>query len=131
MIAGKTANRLITEDKLIAPCCKCRNSCHAQHKSVESSFGISAERGGTFPLVDFQKGNRLVSLKTVDTTTRTWVSRMKLHIEDLGTRGATVSSTPAEMILDLRVQPGGFDAARSIESHGRLFDVNVLISEYP
>lgn len=39
---------------------------------------------------------------------------MQDHILDLGTRGATVNRNPANMILDMRVQPGGAAAARSL-----------------
>jgi len=52
-------------------------------------YNIGASHGGTFPLVDFQRGNTLVSLKTVDTTGKTWMARMRAHIRDLGRRGST------------------------------------------
>jgi filamentous hemagglutinin len=56
---------------------------------------------------------------------------MQKHIEDLGTRGATVNDQPATMILDLRVQPGGAIAAKSLVAHGNKFEVRVIIKEYP
>jgi len=70
-------------------------------------YNVGAERNGYFPLVDFQNGNTLVSLKSVDTTGTTWLNRMQDHIIDLGTNGAKVNGVPASMALDLRVQPGG------------------------
>ncbi len=60
-----------------------------------------------FPLVDFQNGNTLVSLKSVDTAGSTWLSRMQDHNIDLGTNGAKVDGALANMVLDLRVQPSG------------------------
>ena len=94
-------------------------------------FNVGATQRGFFPLVDFQKGNTLVSLKTVDTAGSTWMGRMQAHIEDLGTRGATVGGNPADMVLDLRVQPGGAGAAQSLVDYGTDFGVTVRISEYP
>jgi filamentous hemagglutinin len=81
--------------------------------------------------VDFQKGNTLVSLKSVDTTGSTWLGRMEAHIKDLGTRGATVNGNPANMVLDLRVQPEGAGAAQSLVSYGRANSVTVRITEFP
>src|SRR5687768_12410930 len=73
-------------------------------------FRVGGLDKGTFPLVDFVKGNNLVSLKTVDTAGFTWLGRMQRHIRDLSNRGATVNGNPANMILDIRVQPGGAGA---------------------
>jgi len=81
--------------------------------------------------VDFQKGNTLVSLKSVNTTGSTWMGRMQGHIRDLGNRGATVNGSPANMVLDLRVQPGGASAAQLLVSYGRANNVIVRITEFP
>jgi filamentous hemagglutinin len=94
-------------------------------------FHIGAEGHGTFPLVDFQKGNTLVSLKTVNTAGKTWMSRMQQVIEDLGTRGATVDGKPAQMVLDLRVQPGGAAAAQPLVDFGKQYGVQVTVREFP
>jgi filamentous hemagglutinin len=56
---------------------------------------------------------------------------MEAHIEDLGTRGATVNGQPANMVLDLRVQPGGAPAAQRLVNYGNSFGVKVIIKEYP
>ncbi len=94
-------------------------------------FHAGAQHGGTFPLIDFQKGRTLVSLKTVDTNGVTWLERMEDHIEDLGTRGATVGGQLATMVLDLRVQPGGAQAAQQLIQFGKQFGVKVIVKEYP
>jgi filamentous hemagglutinin len=94
-------------------------------------FRIGADAKGKFPLVDFQKGNNLVSLKTVDTSGGTWIGRMQEHIVDLGTRGATVDGKAANMILDLRVQPGGLNAAKPLVDFGAKSNVSVIIKEFP
>lgn len=86
---------------------------------------------GTFPLIDFQKGNKLVSLKTVDTTGSTWLGRMQGHIDDSATSGATVNSNPANMILDIRVQPGGAGAAQQLIGYGQRQGVTVVVKEFP
>ena len=80
-----------------------------------------AKDGGTFPLVDFQKGQNLVSLKTVDTTGSGWLNTMRNHIDALATDGSTVNGNPANMILDLRVQPGGaVDTQQLVQDAGKL-----------
>jgi hypothetical protein len=86
---------------------------------------------GNFPLIDFQKGNNLLSLKTVDTGGSGWLKQMQSHIDDLGTRGATVDGNPANMMLDLRVQPGGADAAQSLVGYGEKAGVRVFVTEFP
>lgn len=56
---------------------------------------------------------------------------MEVHIEDLGTRDVSVNGLPANMRLDLRVQPGGMESARRLELFGRGHDVLVNILEFP
>jgi len=92
-------------------------------------FNVGQLNNGKYPLVDFQKGNNLVSLKTVDTTGNTWLQRMKKHIVDLSSRGATVDGIKANMMLDLRVQPGGSGPARSLIKFAKPLDVTVVIKE--
>jgi len=94
-------------------------------------FHVGAENGGKFPLVDFQSGQSLVSLKTADTTGENWIRPLMNHIEALGTRGATVGGEPADMFLDLRVQPGGAAAAQPLIKFGEKFNVTVTIREHP
>lgn len=93
-------------------------------------YNVGAERNGYFPLVDFQNGNTLVSLKSVDTVGSTWLGRMQDHIIDLGTNGAKVNGVPANMVLDLRVQPGGSAAAKSLIEFGREYNVKVVVKEF-
>ncbi len=84
-----------------------------------------------FPLVDFHKGDSLLSLKTIDTTGSTWMTRTQSHIKDLGKREATISGKPANMLLDIRVQSGGLLDANSLIKFGREHGVKVNISEFP
>jgi filamentous hemagglutinin len=93
-------------------------------------YQVGAENNGYFPLVDFQKGNTLVSLKSVDTSGTTWMARMEQHIEALGSSGATVNSQPANMVLDLRVPPGGSAAAEPLIKLGENNNVTVKITEF-
>ena len=93
-------------------------------------YNVGAENGGKFPLVDFQKGPNLASVKTVNTNGSGWLRTMQNHIQDLGTRGATVNGQPANMILDLRVQPGGAGAAQQLVGYGQKFGVQVIVKEW-
>lgn len=81
-------------------------------------------------MVDFQNGNTLVSLKSVDTTGSTWLGRMKEHIVDLGSSRATVNGEPAKMVLDVRVQPGGAAVAQQLVQYGARNNVTVIIKEF-
>ncbi|WP_031430316.1 hypothetical protein [Methylomicrobium agile] len=94
-------------------------------------FRIGQLNNGKFPLVDFQLENNLVSLKTVNTNGSSWLGNMQSHIDDLAARGATVDGVPANMILDLRVQPGGSNAAQSLIGYGQSQGVSVMIKEFP
>jgi len=56
---------------------------------------------------------------------------MEAHTRDLGTRGAMVDGKLADMILDLRVQPGGAATAEQLVQYGTRYNVTVKISEFP
>ena len=68
----------------------------------------------------------LVSLKTVDTTGTSWMERMQSHIDLLGSGSATIDGIPANMFLDLRVQPGGLFDAQPLIQYG--LDNGVTVS---
>lgn len=68
---------------------------------------------------------------SVDTSDSGWMKEMREHIRDLGSRGAEVSGHPANMILELRVQPGGRAAAESLIEFGRRQNVRVIIKVFP
>lgn len=101
-----------------------------EYASENGWYYVGAEMRGYFPLVEFQDGNTLVSLKTVNTNGRSWLSDMRSHIADLGTTGATVNGYPANMALDLRVQPGGSNAAQQLIDYGARNGVTVIISGF-
>jgi len=94
-------------------------------------FNIGQENNGKFPLVDFQNGNNLVSLKSVDTNGSSWMQRMKDTIDQLRASGAEVDGNQANMILDLRVQPGGLQDAAPLVQYGQAQQVTVIIKEFP
>jgi filamentous hemagglutinin len=101
-----------------------------EYSGAAGWYQVGAEKNGFFPLVDFQKGNNLVSLKTVDTNGGSWLSDMKSHITDLSSSGATVNDKSANMILDLRVQPGGAAAAQQLIEYGQEHGVTVIVKEF-
>ena len=103
---------------------------HLARTDYKDWFNVGQLNNGKFPLVDFQKGNTLVSLKSVDTTGAGWMGRMKSHIDDLASSRATVNGQPTDMVLDLRVQPGGLEAARSLRNYGMQNGVKVVIKEF-
>jgi len=94
-------------------------------------YWVGREYNGYFPLVDFQEGDTLVSLRTVDTAGSSWFSRTMDHIIQLRNNGATVDGELAEMELDLRVQPGGLEDAQPLVEFGEDKGVTVRIKEYP
>lgn len=55
---------------------------------------------------------------------------MEDHIGSLGNNGATVGGKPANMILDLRVQPGGAADALPLIQFGRANNVTVIVKEF-
>jgi filamentous hemagglutinin len=96
-------------------------------------FHVGAEHGGFFPLIDFQLGRKVVSLKTADTSAANWKSALmdlEKHIRDLGRRGVHIDGHLATPILDLRVQSGGAAAANSLIEFGLENKVQVIIKEF-
>lgn len=104
---------------------------NTDYSAANGWYQVGAENNGYFPLVDFQQGDTLVSLKTVDTNGSTWMGRMESTIDDLANNGATVNDQPANMVLDLRVQPGGAQAAAPLIEYGQQQGVTVIVKEYP
>ncbi len=103
---------------------------HLARTEYKEWFNVGQLNNGKFPLIDFQNGNALVSVKSVDTTGSTWLGRMQDHIYDLGANGATVNGNSAKMILDLRVQPGGAASAQPLIQYGAKNNVTVIIKEF-
>jgi filamentous hemagglutinin len=93
-------------------------------------YWVGQERNGFFPLVDFQQGDTLVSLRTVDTNGVSWFDRTMDHIIELRNNGATVDGKLAQMKLDLRVQPGGLEDAEPLAEFGKSKGIIVRIEEF-
>ena len=103
---------------------------HLAATEYKDWFNVGQLNNGKFPLVDFQKGNTVISLKSVDTTSSAWMARMQNHIDDLVLNGVTVNGMPANMRLDIRVQPGGLQAAQPLIEYGKRNGVAVSIKEF-
>ena len=103
---------------------------HLAATEYKDWFNIGQLNNGKLPLVDFQTGNTVVSLKSVDTTSSAWMARMQNHIDDLVLNGVTVNGMPANMRLDIRVQPGGLRAAQPLIEYGKRNGVTVSIKEF-
>lgn len=104
---------------------------NTEYSEANGWFHVGELNEGYFPLVDFQQGNTLVSLKTVDTSGSTWMGRMESTIDDLANNGATVNGQPANMVLDIRVQPGGAQDAAPLIQYGQQQGVTVIVKEFP
>jgi len=96
-----------------------------------SWYRIGAENNGFFPLFDLQRGNTLVSLKSLDPASPTAISRMQSHILDLERSGATVNGNPANLVLDIRVPVGQEGALASVVDYGATRGVTVQIVGFP
>lgn len=86
-----------------------------------------------FPLIDFHLGDKVLSLKTVDTNGITWVSRMRTHIYYLGNRGVAsdgIIVSKANRTLDICVQPGGMTDAMILKPFVNAVGINLIIKEY-
>jgi hypothetical protein len=55
---------------------------------------------------------------------------MEAHIDDLAFRGASVDGQRADLILDLRVQPGGAGTASDLIQYASQRGVGVVLKEY-
>lgn len=86
-------------------------------------YNIGQENNGKFPVIDFQKGNNVVSLKTIDPTLKSYAgngatNKIIDYLNDLNV-GIRVNGKLANKVLDVRIPPG---------TKG-LLDVNILMKE--
>lgn len=78
--------------------------------------------GKNFPLFDFRKGNIFSSLKSVDTGTTAWASRMQKVMEKIENEymeaikkvGDGTNPGTAILVLEVRIQPGGIAGAKDL-----------------
>lgn len=87
-------------------------------------------KSNNFPAIDFQLDNNVVSLKTINTRGKSWEYDMRKHIDQLQKTPINVSGTPATKILDIRVQPGGFNDAKHLIEYGKQRNIPVIIREF-
>ena len=93
-------------------------------------YHVGKERNGFFPLVDFQRGNTLVSLKTTDPSSPSAIKRMKDHIDDLAESNAKIDGRLADLELDIRVPRGTSGALKGLKRFGSKKGVEVNIREF-
>ncbi|MDC3189479.1 hypothetical protein NQU96_06980 [Pseudoalteromonas elyakovii] len=91
-------------------------------------------KGQNFPLIDFHKGDMVVSLKSINTNGASWYNRTREHIDDLARRsikGSSGNEVPlANRTLDVRVQPGGLAATGVLETYAEHAGITIVIKEY-
>lgn len=61
--------------------------------------------GAFSPLIEFELGSTVVSLKIANTISSGWIYRMRAHVGDLA--AADMGPLTSTRILDIRVQHGG------------------------
>jgi hypothetical protein len=86
-----------------------------------------------FPLIDFQKGQTVISLKSVNTEGSSWISNMQSHIKDLSKRSIKIDNIEVpkvNRILDIRVEPGGADFAQVLRRYAHEAGITLRISEF-
>ncbi|EBA11192.1 hypothetical protein [Roseobacter sp. CCS2] len=108
-----------------------RGNLIEDHLAVTEYSGwtrVGAQNNGFSPAFDFNQGSTWVSLKTVDTAGTGWQSSMRSHIDEL--RTWTSLNSNATKVLDIRVQSGGADVARSLEAYGAARGITVRINEF-
>ena len=66
----------------------------------------------------------------VDTTGSSCLSRIRKHIRELSEAVGESAGEPADMILDLRVQPGGMADAQQLVKYGEGWQVTVRVKEF-
>ncbi len=93
-------------------------------------FNVGQLNRGFFPLVDFQLGKTLVSLKTIDPLSKTnRIPGMIKHINELA-RGHKVSGQAAKIVLDIRVPAGTEGLLKALVNYGKDKGVRVKISAF-
>ena len=111
------------------------NYIHDQLKLTDYKYSdgwvpIGEQLGGYFPLIDFTKDITVVSVKSVDARSVTALTRMRAHIDDLGTREILIGpKNPTSRILDIRIKPGQEGLLDSLKTYDQR--VRVTITVFP
>ena len=104
-----------------------------EYRLDDGWWNVGATKGGNSPLIDFQRHDIALSLKTVDTRLKYAGKDLYKHIRELESRSIKIDGKPATKVLDIRVPPGQRDAKllQRLEDYGGDHGVQVRISEYP
>jgi hypothetical protein len=104
-------------------------------QTVYREYGyIGATQGGYFPLIDFVGDRIVVSLKTVDPTSKTALTRMMDEIDRLFEQWPLLENQAGnyvranKIILDIRVPIGQEQALRSLVPYGQGYNIDVRIT---
>lgn len=98
-------------------------------------YYIGRERNGFFPVIDFQNGKEVVSLKTVGRKDMsTAISDMEAAIDELRLADIDIDGIevprPAR-ILDVRVPPGTAGQLNPLYAYSKKKNITLRITEYP
>ncbi|MBP5494324.1 MAG: hypothetical protein J6X97_04445 [Lachnospiraceae bacterium] len=99
-------------------------------------YNIGQSNNGYFPVIDFQKGNNVVSLKTIDPRLASYVEdgafeQIKDYIDALDV-DITVNDVAANKILDVRVPKGTRDLidVAALKNYADSLNIKLKIGEF-
>ncbi|MEW9702978.1 hypothetical protein, partial [Paenibacillus sp. SI8] len=105
---------------------------HLADTEYKDWFNIGQENNGYFPVIDFQKGNQVVSLKSLDPRSYSGNGATNKVIEYLDALniGIKVNGQLANKILDIRVPSGTKGQFDIGKINDNLHDITLIIKEY-
>jgi hypothetical protein len=110
-----------------------REIAQNEYRLDDGWWNVGQESGGNFPTIDFQRGQEVISLKTVDPRLKTAGQDLFKHITTLGEKDIKVDGNPVTKILDIRVPQGQLNAPilKKLIAAGQRQGVRVQVKEYP
>lgn len=94
-------------------------------------YNIGATNNGFFPVIDFQKGQKVISVKSIDPRLKSYsgdkaTKKIEEYIEKLDV-DITVSGKPAQKILDIRIPKGTKDRINLKHLNGLCVDSDIIL----
>ncbi len=102
---------------------------HLAVSEYSNWYPIGDELNGFFPLIDFQTGTRVGSLKTTRVVD---LAELREHLDDLAAASIFVGDVPAERVLDVRIAPWlSASSFEEVVSYGNELGITVLVRNFP
>ena len=117
------------------------NLANTEYSEANGYYNIGQDRGGYFPVIDFQKGNEVISLKSIDPRLPSYqndgaTNKIIEYIDMLNPNAyeqIEVNGIPATKILDIRIPPGTkglLDMKEIIDAANAYPNTYIQIKEY-